>query len=456
MGDSFAVEYAYSYAAGPGWFGLSVMGQTLWLLPVLHGDVHGHAPVRVVDAGGISGASSRDVPGDHRAIDRNGLAGCAGRRGESGCFRAGDGSQPTFAVGTTCHGGEITMEGHEARPLIAITMGDPAGIGPEICLKALLESDIYRLCRPLVLGTLGMLEQMRDVLRSGQHLHLVSSPTPGRYTLGTVDVLDLADEHPGPFPLGVAAKENGAAAVAYVEKAIGLALSGEVDAIATAPLNKEAMRVAGFPYDGHTELLAVKTGTKVYTMMLASGEFRVFHVSTHVSLRGAIERAKKARVLQVIELAYREIQRLGVAEPRLAVAGLNPHAGEHGLFGDEEIHEIAPAVEEARARGWNVSGPISPDTVFARAKRGDFDGVVAMYHDQGHIPFKMTEFELGVNVTVGLPIIRTSVDHGTAYDIAGKGVADPKNMVQAIVLAAEMARRRVPLPQPAVSGRGHR
>jgi 4-hydroxythreonine-4-phosphate dehydrogenase len=268
-----------------------------------------------------------------------------------------------------------------------------------------------------------------------------------------VDVLDLADEQPGPFPVGVAAKENGAAAVAYVEKAIGLALSGEVDAIATAPLNKEAMRVAGFPYDGHTELLAVKTGTKVYTMMLASGEFRVFHVSTHVSLRGAIERAKKARVLQVIELAYREIQRLGVAEPRLAVAGLNPHAGENGLFGDEEIDEIAPAVEEGRARGWNVSGPISPDTVFARAKRGDFDGVVAMYHDQGHIPFKMTEFELGVNVTVGLPIIRTSVDHGTAYDIAGKGMAIPNNMVQAIVLGAEMARRRVPIPRPAAAGR---
>jgi 4-hydroxythreonine-4-phosphate dehydrogenase len=223
---------------------------------------------------------------------------------------------------------------------------------------------------------------------------------------------------------------------------MALAMGGEVDAIATAPLNKEAMRAAGFPYDGHTELLAVKTGTKVYTMMLASGDFRVFHVSTHVSLRGAIERAKKARVLQVIELAYREIQYLGVTEPRLAVAGLNPHAGEHGLFGDEEIHEIGPAVEEARARGWNVIGPISPDTVFARAKGGDFDGVVAMYHDQGHIPFKMTEFELGVNVTVGLPIIRTSVDHGTAYDIAGRGVADPKNMVQAVRLAADMARRR--------------
>jgi 4-hydroxythreonine-4-phosphate dehydrogenase len=183
-------------------------------------------------------------------------------------------------------------------------------------------------------------------------------------------------------------------------------------------------------------------------MMLASGDFRVFHVSTHVSLRGAIERAKKARVLQVIELAYDEIQRMGVTQPRLAVAGLNPHAGEHGLFGDEELHEIGPAVEEAQSRGWNVSGPLSPDTVFARAKRGDFDGVVAMYHDQGHIPFKMTEFELGVNVTVGLPIIRTSVDHGTAYDIAGQGVADPKNMVQAISLAADMARRRVPAPQP--------
>jgi len=338
------------------------------------------------------------------------------------------------------------MEGHDTRPLIAITMGDPAGIGAEVSLKALREPNVYGLCRPLVVGTLGVLDQMRHVLQSAQHLQAVRSPAEGRYTAGTVDVLDLADEHPGPFLLGVAAKENGAAAVAYVERAIALALTCEVDAIATAPLNKEAMRVAGFPYDGHTELLAVKTGTKVYTMMLASGDFRVFHVSTHVSLRGAIERAKKGRVLQVIELAYREIQRMGAAEPRLAVAGLNPHAGEHGLFGDEEIHEIGPAVEEAKARGWNVSGPISPDTVFARAKRGDFDGVVAMYHDQGHIPFKMTEFELGVNVTVGLPIIRTSVDHGTAYDIAGKGVADPKNMVQAIVLAADMARRCVPLP----------
>ncbi len=340
------------------------------------------------------------------------------------------------------------MAGHDARPLIAITMGDPAGIGAEVSLKALCRPDLYTTCRPMVLGTLGVLEQMRDVLQSGQHLQPVSSPGAGRYMPGTVDVLDLSTEHPGPFPLGVAAKENGAAAVAYVEKAIALAVAGEVDAIATAPLNKEAMRAAGFPYDGHTELLAVKTGTKVYTMMLASGDFRVFHVSTHVSLRGAIERAKKARVLQVIELAYGEIQRMGVTQPRLAVAGLNPHAGEHGLFGDEEMHEIGPAVDEARARGWNVIGPVSPDTVFARAKRGDFDGVVAMYHDQGHIPFKMTEFDLGVNVTVGLPIIRTSVDHGTAYDIAGKGVADPKNMVQAIALAADMARRRKLAVQP--------
>jgi 4-hydroxythreonine-4-phosphate dehydrogenase len=211
------------------------------------------------------------------------------------------------------------MEGHDTRPLIAITMGDPAGIGAEVSLKALLEPNVYSLCRPLVVGTLGVLTQIRDVLQSAQHLQAVRSPAEGRYTLGTVDVLDLADEHPGPFLSGVAAKENGAAAVAYVERAIALALTGEVDAIATAPLNKEAMRAAGFPYDGHTELLAVKTGTKVYTMMLASGDFRVFHVSTHVSLRGAIERATKARVLQVIELAYREIQRMGVAEPRLAV-----------------------------------------------------------------------------------------------------------------------------------------
>ncbi|HXH12732.1 MAG TPA: 4-hydroxythreonine-4-phosphate dehydrogenase PdxA [Alphaproteobacteria bacterium] len=338
------------------------------------------------------------------------------------------------------------------RPLIALTMGDPAGIGAEISLKALLEPEVYAICRPLVIGTLTVLEQMRDVLRSAQRLQPVAAPAAGQYVPGTVDVLDLSTEHPGPFPLGIATKEGGAAAVTYVERAIALAMAGEIDAIATAPLNKEAMRAAGFPYDGHTELLAVKTGTKVYTMMLASGDFRVFHVSTHVSLRGAIERAKKARVLQVIELAYREIERLGVAAPRLAVAGLNPHAGEHGLFGDEEIHEIGPAVEEARARGWNVSGPWSPDTVFARAKRGEFDGVVAMYHDQGHIPFKMTEFEMGVNVTVGLPIIRTSVDHGTAYDIAGKGVADPKNMVQAVRLAADMARRRLAVAQTPRAG----
>jgi 4-phospho-D-threonate 3-dehydrogenase / 4-phospho-D-erythronate 3-dehydrogenase len=341
------------------------------------------------------------------------------------------------------------MHANGTRPLVAITMGDPAGIGAEVSLKALLEPTIYGMCRPLVVGTLAVLEQTRDMLHSPQHLQLVQEPDQGQYRPGTVDVIDLSATHPGPFPLGVVAKENGAAAVAYVEKAIALALAGEVDAIATAPLNKEAMRAAGFHYDGHTELLAVKTGTTVYTMMLASGDFRVFHVSTHVSLRGAIERAKKTRVLQVVELAYREIQRMGVAAPRLAVAGLNPHAGEHGLFGDEEIREIGPAVEEARARGWNVTGPISPDTVFARAKGGDFDGVVAMYHDQGHIPFKMTEFDLGVNVTVGLPIIRTSVDHGTAYDIAGKGVADAKNMMQAVALAADMAQRRKLAAPPA-------
>ncbi|MBI3326011.1 MAG: 4-hydroxythreonine-4-phosphate dehydrogenase PdxA [Nitrospinae bacterium] len=348
------------------------------------------------------------------------------------------------------------MERHATRPLIALTMGDPAGIGAEVSVKALLQPEMYRICRPLVVGTLAVLEEACGMLGSGQRLQPVASPAEGRYTLGSVDVLDLAAEHPGPFSRGVATKEGGAAAVAYVEKAIALAMGREVDAIATAPINKEAMRAAGFPYDGHTELLAFRTGTKAYTMMLAAGDFRVFHVSTHVSLRGAIERAKKARVLQVIELAYHEIRQWGIAEPRLAVAGLNPHAGEHGLFGDEEFQEISPAVEEARSRGWRVSGPWPPDTVFARAHRGEFDGVVAMYHDQGHIPFKMTAFELGVNVTVGLPIIRTSVDHGTAYDIVGKGVADATNMVQAITLAAEMARRRVPSPPPSPAGSGGR
>jgi 4-hydroxythreonine-4-phosphate dehydrogenase len=221
-----------------------------------------------------------------------------------------------------------------------------------------------------------------------------------------------------------------------------MALKGEIDAIVTAPLNKQAMNEAGYSYAGHTEILAEKTGTKQYAMMLVAKSLRVVHVTTHVSLREACDLITTERVAKTIDLTVRAMRSLGFENPRIAVAGLNPHAGESGIFGREEIEEITPAVEWAKDQGFHTAGPISPDTVFMRAAKGDFDAVVAMYHDQGHIPIKLLGFGEGVNLTLGLPIIRTSVDHGTAFDIAGKGVADPQSLVEAIRLAAEMAVRR--------------
>ncbi len=331
------------------------------------------------------------------------------------------------------------MKEHEERPLLAITMGDPAGIGPEVVLKALHHVEVYQRCRPLVVGDRRILARAAGWLDIPPPVYdAVQDPGSGRYTPGVITLIDLANADPEEIPPGKVSAAAGRAAVEYVMRACDLAMTGEVDAMVTAPLNKEAMHLAGFRYAGHTELLTERTGASRVTMLLVGPTLRVVHVSTHVSLQEAIRRVTRERVEEVIGLAHRSCLALGIEAPRIAVAGLNPHAGEGGLFGDEEAREIAPAIEAARSRGMNVSGPLPPDTVFLRAVKGEFDIVVAMYHDQGHIPMKLLAFDSGVNVSIGLPIIRTSVDHGTAFDIAGTGQAREDSLLAAIDVAVQM------------------
>ncbi len=323
-------------------------------------------------------------------------------------------------------------------PLIAVTMGDPAGIGPEIIAKTFAEEGFSDENRALVVGDAGILRRAVDLLRLSLEVHTVDAPEEAQFESGTVDVLSTS-ELPEDLPFGELDARAGAAAFEYVRRATELAIEERVEAVATAPLNKEAMHMGGHKYPGHTEILAELTGTKDYAMMLVAEELRVIHVSTHVSLREAIDRVSKERVLAVIRLAQDALRKIGVEEPKIAVAGLNPHAGEAGLFGNEDAERIAPAVAEAKKEGINATGPHPPDTVFARARKGEFDMVVVQYHDQGHIPIKLMSFEGGVNVTVGLPFFRTSVDHGTAFDIAGTGKADHSSMRAAVDLARELA-----------------
>jgi 4-phospho-D-threonate 3-dehydrogenase / 4-phospho-D-erythronate 3-dehydrogenase len=332
---------------------------------------------------------------------------------------------------------------HDHRPLLAITMGDPAGIGPEVVLKALRHAEVYARCRPLVLGERRILDRAAACLGGPAPAYdVVGDPAAGVYAPEVVTLLDLGNAAPEACPLGQVSASAGRAAVEYVFRACDLALAGTIDAVVTAPLNKEAMNLAGFHFAGHTELLAERSHAGRVSMLLVSPKLRVVHVSTHVALAEAIRRVTRDRVEQVIDLAHESCLALGIATPRIAVAGLNPHASEGGLFGDQEQHEILPAVRSARERGLNVSDPQPPDTVFLRAVKGEFDIVVAMYHDQGHIPMKLLAFDSGVNVSIGLPIIRTSVDHGTAFDIAGKGLASEESMLAAIDVAVRMANAR--------------
>jgi 4-hydroxythreonine-4-phosphate dehydrogenase len=324
------------------------------------------------------------------------------------------------------------------QPVIAVTMGDPAGIGPEIIANTFAERGFHDENKALVVGDAEILERVIRLLDLPLRVNEVSGPGEALFEPGVVDVMQVG-ELPEDLPFGELDARAGAAAFEYVRRATELALEGSVGAVATAPLNKEAMHMGGYKYPGHTEILAELTGTKDYAMMLVTRELRVIHVSTHVSLREAIDRVSMERVLTVIHLAKDALSKIGVEEPRIAVAGLNPHAGENGLFGNEDAERIAPAVAEAVDEGIDASGPHPPDTVFAKARKGEFDMVVVQYHDQGHIPIKLMGFEGGVNVTVGLPFFRTSVDHGTAFDIAGSGKADHSSMREAVDMARELA-----------------
>lgn len=313
---------------------------------------------------------------------------------------------------------------------VAITLGDPAGVGPEVIVKALASLPRKELASFTVVGNIEALERAKRTTS-------VAVAFATRPSDGSVLVEEVAIDAPLP-EIGKVSATAGEASVRYIRRAVEMAVAGAADCIVTAPINKEAMNLAGHHFDGHTGLLAHLTGSKSSFMLLASERLNTIHVSTHVSLRGAIERATVERVLATIEAGHNHFMRLG-RTPRIAVAGLNPHCGENGLFGDEDTRFLAPAVELAKAKGIDVSGPISADTVFARAYNGAFDLVVAQYHDQGHIPIKLVAFDTAVNVSLGLPIDRVSVDHGTAFDIAGTGKANHVNMLSAIAYARLVA-----------------
>lgn len=339
------------------------------------------------------------------------------------------------------------------KPLIGISVGDPAGIGPEITVKALSLPEIYDLCRPLVVAEAEMMREAVKFSKLDLKIHSIFSPKEGLYELGEIDVLDLKNIDGKSIRHKTISANYGRASFKYIKKVIDLAMSKEIDATVTGPISKEAINLAGFHYSGHTEIYADLTHTKDYAMMLVHHHFRVIHVSTHVSLREACDRVKKDRVYRVIMLGYDAVRRLGIENPKIAVAGLNPHAGESGMFGREEIEEIEPAIKQAQKEGLNAEGPIPPDTVFSKMQGGQYDLVVVMYHDQGHIPTKLIGFQYndktktwgsmsGVNITCGLPIIRVSVDHGTAFGKAGEGRANPQSMIQAIKIATQLALNR--------------
>jgi 4-hydroxythreonine-4-phosphate dehydrogenase len=325
------------------------------------------------------------------------------------------------------------------RPVLGLTIGDPAGIGPEICIKALSRKEVVDACRPVLYGDEGVLRRAMAVVAARPPLRRIFDPADFRD--GAINVVSL-DNMAQSWEYGKVQASCGRAAFEYIVRAVEDAKAKKIAGVVTGPINKESMNTAGIRYAGMTEIFAELTGTKEYSMMLTGGPLKVIHVSTHVSMREAMERVRKERVLRVIRLADAALRDLGQERRRIAVAGLNPHSSENGLFGAEEEKEVIPAVKAAKREGLNVTGPVPPDTVFMKAATGLFDIVVAMYHDQGHIPLKLLDFMGGVNVTVGIPIIRTSVDHGTAFDIAGKGIADETSMVKAVELGVQFAVNR--------------
>jgi 4-hydroxythreonine-4-phosphate dehydrogenase len=330
----------------------------------------------------------------------------------------------------------------KTRPIVAITMGDASGVGPEVIMKALARPEVLALCRPLVVGDAIRLREAGAVIHSDLTVNALTTPAEARYAPSTVDCIDLG-LIPAGHPFGTLSALSGEGAFRYIERATRLVEAGEADAICTAPLSKEALHAAGHKYPGHTELLAALTHTPEVSMMLVSPKLRVIHVTTHIGLMDAIRKIEPGLVERTIARGHETLVKAGIANPRIGVCGINPHAGENGLFGQgEEAEKIIPAVLACQAKGWRVVGPLPADTLFYLAVRGDYDLVVAMYHDQGHGPIKVLGLESGVNVTIGLPVVRTSVDHGTAFDIAGKGIADEGSLIEALRQAVDLAPKR--------------
>ncbi|WP_173048678.1 4-hydroxythreonine-4-phosphate dehydrogenase PdxA [Nitrospira sp. KM1] len=329
------------------------------------------------------------------------------------------------------------------RPRLGITMGDPAGIGPEVIAKALMTDKLKSLPIPLVIGSASVMQRTVQKLKLKMRVIHVKDHQEDGGGRDVIAVLDPLDRPLMRFKPGTAAAETGAASVAYIRKAVTLAQSGYIDGMVTAPINKEAINMAGCHFPGHTELLADLTRARESGMMILGGPLKIMFATTHVAIRDLPRLLTRENIGKAIRLAHLALTRLfGIKKPRIGVAALNPHAGEHGLFGDEESRLVLPASKAAQRRGILASDPLPADTLFGKAARGEYDGVVALYHDQGLIPLKLVAFGSCVNLTVGLPIIRTSVDHGTAFDIVGKGVADPGSLIEAVTLAAALASKR--------------
>ncbi len=325
------------------------------------------------------------------------------------------------------------------KPLIGIPMGDPAGIGPEIILKALKEEKIFEICTPVVIGSSAVLKKIGTVINSRLKLNSISKTADALGKAGTVDIINLGNINADKLEWGKVSANAGKAAYEYIVKAAELGMAKDIDAIATTPINKESIKAADVDFIGHTEMLADLSLTEDPLTMFQVRNLRVFFLSRHLSLSDACKVVKKEKVTDYIKRSLKALKKLGIDNPLLAVAGLNPHNGEHGMFGNEEVTEISPAIEKCASEGFNVIGPIPGDSVFAMALKGRYDGVLSMYHDQGHIATKTVDFERTISLTIGMPFLRTSVDHGTAFDIAGKGVASGISMYEAIRLAAEYA-----------------
>ena len=323
------------------------------------------------------------------------------------------------------------------RPVIGIPIGDPAGIGPEIVVKAFHNEALFKWCKPVVIGDEGVLRRIVKILDSSLELHIVKTPADGKYIPGTMDLISLDNVDGKGLEFGKVQAEAGRAAYEYIEAAVQFANRGEITAIATTPINKEALKAAHVDYIGHTEILAGLTGTHDPLTMFQVYNMRVFFLSRHVSLRKACDLVTKDRLVDYLVRCDDALRKLGLEKRLMAVAGLNPHNGEHGLFGDEEVREVEPAIETARSKGLDVTGPVPADSVFYQALKGRYDAVLSLYHDQGHIATKTVDFERTISLTIGMPFLRTSVDHGTAFDIAGRGIAGSVSMEEAIRLAAE-------------------